>query len=57
MRQWLPILLALGGMLTCLFLWLSLGDLARYVGTAWAAMGVLLWLLRRRYTVLPGAAA
>ena len=56
-REWLPILLALGGMLTCLFLWLSLGDLARYVGTAWAAAGILLWILRRRYTSLPGAEA
>src|ERR1700728_1425363 len=49
MRQWWPMLLSLGGMLTCLFLWINLGLLARVVGTAWACAGVLLWLVRRRF--------
>ena len=57
MAQWIPILLSFGGMLTCFFLWINLGSLARYAGTAWALAGVLLWLLRRRYTVLPGEVA
>ena len=51
--QWFAILLSLGGFVTCLALWLSLGALARVVGTVWAGLGVLLWLLRRRATVLP----
>jgi hypothetical protein len=50
-------LLSLGGMVTCLFLWINLGPLARIAGTAWAAAGIVLWFLRRRYTVLPGEAA
>jgi putrescine importer len=56
MQQWFPILLSLGGLVTCLCLWLSLGTLAKYVGTGWAIVGVLLWLLRRRYTTLPAEA-
>ena len=56
MRQWWPMLLSLGGMLTCLFLWINLGLLARVVGTAWACAGIVLWLVRRRLTVLPGEA-
>jgi putrescine importer len=57
MAQWIPILLSLGGLLTCFFLWFHLGHLAMIAGTVWAVTGVLLWLLRRRYTVLPGEAA
>jgi putrescine importer len=56
MRQWLPMLLSLGGFATCLCLWVNLGTLARIVGTCWAAAGILLWLLRRRYTTLPAEA-
>jgi amino acid transporter len=51
--QWFPMLLSLGGFVTCLVLWINLGTLARVVGTAWAGAGVLLWLVRRRSTVLP----
>jgi putrescine importer len=54
-RQWFPMLLSLGGIITCFFLWINLGALARIVGTAWACAGVLLWLVRRRFTVLPAA--
>lgn len=57
MGQWFPMLLSLCGLLTCMFLWIHLGALARIVGTVWALTGVLLWLARRRYTVLPGAIA
>jgi putrescine importer len=52
-RQWFPMLISLGGFATCLCLWWNLGNLARIVGTCWAAAGVLLWLMRRRQTVLP----
>jgi len=52
-----PMLLGLGGLLTCALLWWNLGPLAKYVGTSWAFIGVLLWLVRRRSTVLPGEAA
>jgi len=51
--QWFPILLSLGGFITCLMLWINLGALARVVGTVWACAGVLLWIVRRRITVLP----
>ena len=51
--QWFPMLLSLGGLVTCFTLWISLGTLARVVGTAWALGGILLWLLRRRMTALP----
>lgn len=54
-KQWWPILLSLGGFSTCLLLWINLGPLARVAGTAWACVGVLLWLIRRRFTVLPAA--
>jgi hypothetical protein len=53
MTQWWPMLLSLGGLITCALLWVNLGTLARIVGSCWAAAGILLWLVRRRYTVLP----
>ena len=55
--QWFPMLLSLGGLITCFFLWINLGTLARIVGTSWALAGILLWVLRRRFTMLPGEAA
>jgi amino acid transporter len=51
--QWLPMLLSFGGFVTCLFLWINLGTLARIAGTGWAFIGILLWIVRRRYTHLP----
>jgi putrescine importer len=57
LTHWFPMLLSLGGFLTCLFLWINLGPLARLVGTVWALAGVLLWVVRRRFTVLPGETA
>ena len=51
--EWLPMSLSLGGMLTCGFLWLNLGPLAKLVGTTWAVIGILLWIARRRFTRLP----
>ncbi len=56
MRQWFGMLLSLGGLLTCFGLWISLGPLARIAGTCWAIAGILLWVLRRRATVLPAEA-
>ncbi len=56
-KQWIPLLLGLGGLVTCFFLWINLGLLARIVGTAWACAGILLWLVRRRFTVLPSEAS
>jgi amino acid transporter len=55
--QWLPMLLSLGGLITCLLLWINLGPLARIAGTGWAMIGILLWIVRQRFTVLPGEAA
>lgn len=52
-KQWFPILLSCGGFLTCLLLWINLGTLARVAGTCWAIAGIALWLLRRRFTMLP----
>lgn len=40
------------GLVTCFLLWLNLSPLALTVGTVWAFSGVLLWLVRRRMTVL-----
>ena len=51
--QLFPMLLSLGGFITCLLLWINLGPLARIAGTGWALLGVLLWVVRRRSTVLP----
>lgn len=56
LSQVVPMLLSLGGLLTCFFLWINLGTLARVVGTTWALLGVLLWAARRRYTMFPGEA-
>ena len=53
LSQWLPMLLSFGGFVTCLFLWINLGTLARIAGTGWALIGILLWIVRRRYTHLP----
>lgn len=53
LAQWLPMLLSLGGFVTCLLLWINLGPLARLAGTLWACAGILLWFARRRFTVLP----
>jgi hypothetical protein len=47
-RQWAPIALSLLGFVVCFFLWIHLGLMARIAGTAWAAVGVALWLVRRR---------
>ncbi len=51
--QWLPMLSSLGGFVTCALLWWNLDPKAKIVGSAWACAGILLWLLRRRFTVLP----
>lgn len=53
LSQWAPMLLSLGGMITCALLWWSLGPLAKMAGTGWALLGILLWIVRRRSTVLP----
>jgi hypothetical protein len=54
-RLWFPMVVGICGFITCGFLWLNLGLLARIVGSIWAGLGILLWLVRRRYTHLPGA--
>jgi putrescine importer len=46
--QWVPIALSLSGFLVCFFLWLNLGVTARWAGTVWAALGIALWLFRRK---------
>jgi amino acid transporter len=55
--QWSPMLLSLAGMTTCALLWWNLGPMAKIVGSVWAIAGIVLWIARRRYTVLPGEAA
>lgn len=54
--QWIPMLISAAGFLTCLFIWTNLGPLARIAGTAWALVGVTLWIIRRRQIHLPDAA-
>lgn len=53
MSQWFPMLLSLGGFVTCAVLWYSLGPLAKIAGSCWAILGIALWVVRRRFTVLP----
>jgi putrescine importer len=55
--QLMPILISLAGAITCALLWWNLSPKAKAVGTCWAIAGILLWLARRRYTVLPGETA
>jgi putrescine importer len=55
--QLMPILISLAGAITCALLWWNLSPKAKIVGTCWAIAGILLWLARRRYTVLPGETA
>jgi putrescine importer len=55
--QLAPMLLSLGGLITCALLWWNLGPLAKAAGTGWALIGVLLWIVRRSATVLPGETA
>ncbi len=55
--QWFPILVSIAGMVTCALLWWNLSPKAKTVGTCWAIAGILLWIARRRYTVLPGETA
>jgi len=50
LNQWLPILSSMIGFVVCFFIWLNLGHLARIVGTAWAVVGILCWLLYGRKT-------
>lgn len=52
--QFIPITISLAGMATCALLWWNLSPKAKIVGTCWAIFGVLLWVVRRRFTVLPG---
>ena len=54
--QLLPMLSSLAGFATCAVLWWNLDPKAKIVGAAWACSGVLLWLVRRRFTVLPAEA-
>lgn len=53
----IPILISLAGLVTCALLWWNLSRKAWIVGLCWATTGVLLWIARRRFTVLPGEAA
>jgi putrescine importer len=55
--QMMPIVISLAGMATCALLWWNLSPKAKTVGTCWAVAGVLLWIARRRFTVLPGETA
>jgi putrescine importer len=55
--EWFPILVSIAGMVTCALLWWNLSPKAKTVGTCWAIAGILLWIARRRYTVLPGETA
>lgn len=55
--QWFPMLISTAGFLTCLFIWVNLGHLARIAGTAWALIGIALWIVRRRQIHLPDAVA
>lgn len=55
--HWAPMLISTAGFLTCLFIWTNLGSVARIAGTAWALVGVTLWIVRRRRIHLPEGVA
>ena len=57
LTQWLPMLISSVGFLTCLFIWTNLGPVARIAGTAWASIGIVLWIVRRKQIHLPDAPA
>jgi hypothetical protein len=57
LTQWLPMLISSAGFLTCLFIWTNLGPVARIAGTAWALIGIVLWIVRRKQIHLPDATA
>jgi amino acid transporter len=57
LRLWYAQLFAICGFLTCAVLWWNLGPLAKIVGSVWAALGILLWIVRRGQTHLPGSEA
>ena len=46
-NPWVPVLLSGSGFVVCFFLWLNLGPTARWAGTAWAVLGIALWVFRR----------
>ena len=54
--QWFPMLLSIGGFITCGLIWYNLGPLPKVAGTGFALAGILLYILRRRQTVLPAEA-
>ena len=51
-REWLPAAVSVAGFLVCSLIWLNLSGLARAVGTAWALIGLALWLLHGRRTAV-----
>jgi putrescine importer len=55
--QSFPVLISIAGMVTCALLWWNLSPKAKVVGTCWAIAGILLWIARRRFTVLPAGEA
>jgi amino acid transporter len=50
---WVAIVFSLAGFIVCLFLWRNLGHTALKAGTIWAALGILLWLVRRKQMSSP----
>jgi putrescine importer len=50
---WVAIVFSLFGFIVCLFLWRNLGPTALKAGTIWAALGILLWLVRRKQISSP----
>jgi amino acid transporter len=50
---WIAIVFSLAGFIVCFFLWLNLGPTALRAGTIWAALGIVLWLVRRKQISSP----
>lgn len=46
-RNWLIIATSLAGSATCALLWWNLDPKAKLVGSLWASLGVVLWIVRR----------
>jgi putrescine importer len=46
-KEWFAMAVSAAGFAVCCFIWFHLGGVARIAGTAWALVGVAVWLVQR----------
>jgi amino acid transporter len=54
-KEWFAMAVSAAGFAVCCFIWFHLGGVARIAGTAWALVGVAVWLLQRGRRTVPGS--